>query len=70
MVETKIQTPPPEEPLDFKTQMNRFADKLRSLREKYSNSLNSADKLYVCDKCGREYKYKSFLQVHQKRKCW
>lgn len=26
--------------------------------------------VFVCDKCGREYKYKSFLQVHQKRKCW
>ena len=59
--------------MDFKTQMNLFADQLNILREKYNamaNSGSAANKLYVCFKCGREYKYKSFLQVHQKRKCW
>ena len=65
--------------MDFKTQMNLFADQLNILREKYnamaSTSSTTANdstpnKLYVCFKCGREYKYKSFLQVHQKRKCW
>ena len=28
------------------------------------------ENLFSCDKCGREFKYKSFLEVHQKRKCW
>ena len=28
------------------------------------------EKLFACGKCGREFKYKSFLEVHQKRKCW
>ena len=61
------------EEMDFKTQMNLFADQLNILREKYNamaSSGSAANKLYVCFKCGREYKYKSFLQVHQKRKCW
>ena len=63
--------------MDFKTQMNLFADQLNILREKYNAMASSStandttpNKLYVCFKCGREYKYKSFLQVHQKRKCW
>ena len=65
--------------MDFKTQMNLFADQLNILREKYNAMASSRsaasnstmpNKLYVCFKCGREYKYKSFLQVHQKRKCW
>ena len=25
--------------------------------------------LFICDNCGVEYKYKTFLQVHQKRNC-
>ena len=25
--------------------------------------------IFTCEKCGREYRYKNFLQVHQKRKC-
>ena len=67
------------EEMDFKTQMNLFADQLNILREKYNAMASSGsaasnstmpNKLYVCFKCGREYKYKSFLQVHQKRKCW
>ena len=58
---------------NFESQMTRFADKLKSLRQKYggnNNMIPREDKVFVCDKCGREYKYKSFLQVHQKRKCW
>ena len=61
-------------------QMSSFADKLKSLREQQtqksttnnggSNSVPRETSVFICDKCGREYKYKSFLQVHQKRKCW
>ncbi len=53
-------------------QITRFADKLRLMRNKAANLSKPAKKesVLACDKCGREYKYKSFLQVHQKRKCW
>ena len=64
--------------VDFSSQMTRLADKLKYLRE--SSALrrsqgNSAEvpthgrQVHVCHKCGREYKYQSFLHVHLKRKC-
>ena len=71
--------------LDFASQMSRFASKLKALRQQQQHSnlitvgeatttpplaLPKEATVFVCDKCGREYKYKSFLQVHQKRKCW
>ena len=70
--------------LDFASQMTRFADKLKALQRQQSTcstavaaaeqalpttALPKETTVFVCDKCGREYKYKSFLQVHQKRKC-
>ena len=71
--------------LDFASQMSKFASKLKALRQQQQQSnlitvgeltttppspLPKEATVFVCDKCGREYKYKSFLQVHQKRKCW
>ena len=47
-------------------QGSRFGgDKLSAVE-----SVPKEESVFICDKCGREYKYKSFLQVHQKRKCW
>ena len=70
--------------LDFASQMSKFASKLKALRQQQQSNLITVGEatttppsalpkeatVFVCDKCGREYKYKSFLQVHQKRKCW
>ena len=69
--------------LDFASQISKFASKLKTLRQQQSNLITVGEAttappsalpkeatVFVCDKCGREYKYKSFLQVHQKRKCW
>ena len=58
---------------DLSSQMTRLADKLKSLRESKSwskeGSIPTGKQLHVCPKCGREYKYQSFLHVHLKRKC-
>ena len=62
---------------DFSSQMTRLADKLKSLRESSvlrrsrgpSSEAPQGRQVHVCHKCGREYKYQSFLHVHLKRKC-
>ena len=61
--------------MDLSGQMTRLADKLKSLREtkklkKVASSIPGEGKqVHICPKCGREYKYQSFLHVHLKRKC-
>ena len=62
---------------NFSSQMTRLADKLKSLRETKnlrkaaaaSSSIPGGKQVHICPKCGREYKYQSFLHVHLKRKC-